>query len=159
VTGDRALALAMLALAAGYYAMAAVIPESLLADAVGPQGLPKVYAIVLAALSLILLVSSGGRLRGTATDPAQQADATIDARLLWRIAGMLTIGVLYVALVPWLGYAISLAALIAATVYYQGGAFNRRAALVACSGAVFFWILFVWVLRIPQPAGVWPSFL
>jgi putative tricarboxylic transport membrane protein len=150
VTGDRVLGLVMLAFAAGYYAMAAAIPESQLADAVGPQGLPKVYAVVLAALSLILIVGSR---RGAARESAGSGIP------IGRVAGMLAIGGLYVALVPWLGYVVSLAALIAGTTYYQGGELNRRVALVACSGALFFWILFVWVLRIPQPAGVWPSFL
>jgi putative tricarboxylic transport membrane protein len=156
VTGDRVLGLVMLAFAAGYYAVASAIPESQLADAVGPQGLPKVYALVLAALSLILIVSSRVQ-----KDPAYTADRRPETedRRLWRVFGMLAIGALYVALVPWLGYIVSLAALIAGTTYYQGGELNRRVALVACSGALFFWLLFVWVLRIPQPAGVWPSFL
>jgi hypothetical protein len=30
-------------------------------------------------------------------------------------------------------------------------------ALVSVSGAVFFWLLFVLLLGIPQPAGFWPS--
>ena len=34
---------------------------------------------------------------------------------------------------------------------------NGRVALVALSGAVFFWILFVAVLGIPHPPGIWPS--
>ena len=43
---------AALALAAGYFLLAAAIPESQLADAVGPQGLPRIYAFLLGALSL-----------------------------------------------------------------------------------------------------------
>jgi hypothetical protein len=30
-------------------------------------------------------------------------------------------------------------------------------AVVALSGAVFFWVLFVVVLGIPHPPGIWPS--
>ncbi len=45
----------MLALAIGYYLLAAQIPESQLADAVGPQGLPRIYAYVLGGLSLVLI--------------------------------------------------------------------------------------------------------
>ena len=40
-----------LAVSGGYYWMATTIPASQLADAVGPQGLPNVYAIQLAALA------------------------------------------------------------------------------------------------------------
>ena len=52
-----------------------------------------------------------------------------------------------------------IAALILATTYYQGGTINRYVAVVAISGAVFFWLLFVVLMRIPQPPGWWPSLL
>lgn len=135
----------MLAVAGGYYAAATFIPESQLADAVGPQGLPKTYAAVLAFLSLILIVQSAQ------AAPEEQRYA------LGRVAGMLAIGVVYIIAAPWIGYIPSIAALILVTIYYQGGAINRRVALVSVSGAVFFWLLFVFVLGIPQPAGFWSS--
>ena len=135
----------MLAVAGGYYAAATLIPESQLADAVGPQGLPKTYAIVLAALSLVLIVKSA------ASTPDQQRYA------LGRVGGMLLIGMIYIVAAPWIGYIPSIAALILVTIYYQGGAINRRVALISVSGAVFFWLLFVFVLGIPQPAGFWSS--
>jgi hypothetical protein len=72
---------------------------------------------------------------------------------------MLVIGILYLAVVPSLGYVVSLAGLLAATTYYQGGRLNTRVAVVALSGAVFFWILFVFVLGIPHPPGIWGSFV
>ena len=137
---------ACLALAAGYYLMAAAIPESALSDTVGPQGLPKAYAVVLAALSLILIARS-----------TRQQSSGESRTSLARVAGMLLIGILYLAVVPWLGYILSLAGLIAATTYYQGGGFSGRVGIVALSGAVFFWVLFVAVLGIPHPPGIWPS--
>lgn len=148
---------AALALAAGYYLMAATIPESLLADAVGPQGLPKTYAVLLGALSLILIVGSL-RKRGV-TSPTANLELPIrkSRSRLWRVAGMLGIGIAYIVVVPWLGYVLSLAGLIAATTYYQGGGLDRQVAVVASSGAVFFWLLFVLLLGIPHPAGWWPS--
>ena len=136
-----------LALAAGYYVMAAAIPESALSDTVGPQGLPRTYAVVLAALSLVLIVRS----RKTRLSVS-------DRRVpIMRVAGMLVIGIVYLAVVPWTGYILALAGLIAATTYYQGGGLNGRVALVALSGAIFFWVLFVAVLGIPHPPGIWPS--
>jgi len=57
---DLAFGGATLALSVAYYWMAAAIPESQLADAIGPQGLPKTYAILLAALSLVLIVRALG---------------------------------------------------------------------------------------------------
>ena len=76
---------------------------------------------------------------------------------LYRVGGMLAIGVVYVLLVQWLGYIFTLAALIAATAYYQGGALSRQLGVVALAGALFFWLLFVVVLHIPQPPGIWPA--
>ena len=72
---------------------------------------------------------------------------------------MLAIGIIYIVVVPWLGYLLSLAGLIFATTYYQGGAVNRQVAIVALSGAVFCWALFVLLMGIAQPPGLWPSLL
>jgi hypothetical protein len=153
VSRDLVLGTAALALAAGYYAMAAGIQESALSDAVGPQGLPKTYAIVLGALSLILIVRS--------VRPADNRNAPPSPHPLppsmGRAAGIVAIGAIYIALVPWLGYVLSLAILIAATTYYQGGGMTRRVGLVAASGALFFWVLFVFFLGIAHPPGFWPA--
>ena len=143
---DLVFGAACLAVAAGYYLMASAIPESALSDSVGAQGLPKTYAVVLGALSLVLIARSA----------RQQSSVKAPASLA-RVAGMLLIGILYLAVVPWLGYILSLAGLIAATTYYQGGGLSPRVALVSLSGAVFFWVLFVAVLGIPHPPGIWPS--
>ena len=143
---DLVFGAACLAVAAGYYLMASAIPESALSDSVGAQGLPRTYAVVLGALSLVLIV------RSTRPQTSVKAPAS-----LARVAGMLLIGILYLAVVPWLGYILSLAGLIAATTYYQGGGLNARVALVSLSGAIFFWVLFVAVLGIPHPPGIWPS--
>jgi putative tricarboxylic transport membrane protein len=150
VTRDLVFGAVCLALAAGYYAMAVAIPESALSDTVGAQGLPKTYAIVLAMLSSILIV------RSIAGAGAEQSRATHRSPLL-RVVGMLVIGILYLVAVPWLGYILALTGLIAATTYYQGGGLNARVAVVALSGALFFWVLFVAVLGIPHPPGIWPA--
>jgi hypothetical protein len=164
------LGCATLAIAAVYYLLAIRIPQSDIADVIGAQGLPKTYASLLAALSIILIVRSFVASRRTqkvdAASPAAALDApsaTLRPRLqrgvAWRVFGMLMNGVIYILVVPWLGYILSIAALIAATVYYQGGELNRRAAAVAVGGAVFLWLLFVRLLHIAHPAGIWPSLL
>ena len=145
---DGALGIAGLMLAGAYYLMAADVPESQLADAVGPQGLPKIYAAVLAGLSLILVTRSFGR-------------AIVDQKAppLIRPLGLLAFGAIYLAVVPFLGYIVSIAALIAVTTWYQGGLFNRRILLVSVGGAVVFWLMFVRLLGVPHPPGIWPSLL
>jgi Na+/H+ antiporter NhaD/arsenite permease-like protein len=157
VNRDLAFGYATLALSAGYYAAASAIPASFLADSVGPQRLPQTYAVVLAVLSLVLIIRSVSHRRDAPSRSSPHERAATDWKALQRAAGMLLIGAIYLAAVPWLGYALSLAALIAATTFYQGGVFNRRVALVAATGAACFWLLFVRLLQIPHPAGFWPS--
>ncbi len=164
---DVALGGVALALAVVYYLMARAIPSSFLADAVGPQG----YAYVLAGLSILLIVRSLGRRESaekspekgsgvfSAKSPEKTPDPFSDERAsAWRVAGLLGIGAVYVAIVSWLGYTISLAALMIATTYYQGGGITRRSVVIAVSGAVALWLLFVVLLGIPQPSGFWPAF-
>lgn len=146
-------------LAGGYYLLALAIPESALADTVGPQGLPKAYAVVLALLSAILVIRS---LRPSNFEPrpANPEPGTQNRELrsgLPRVFGMLLIGVAYLLLIPWLGYTVTLAGLLFVTTWYQGGLVNRTIAVVAVSGAIVFWLLFVRLLGIPHPAGIWPQ--
>ena len=51
---------------------------------------------------------------------------------------------------------IAIAAVIATTIYYQGGALTRRTVLVGLAGGVFFWVLFVVLMGITQPPGFFP---
>jgi len=148
VSRDGALGIAGLVLAGAYYLMAADVPESQLADAVGPQGLPKIYAAVLAGLSLILVARSFRRERDTDKAPP-----------VLRPLALLAFGALYIAIVPFAGYIVSIALLIGATTWFQGGVFNRHIALVSIGGAVVFWLLFVRLLGVPHPPGLWPSLL
>jgi hypothetical protein len=145
-------------LALVYYVMADAIPTSLLSDAIGPGGLPKAYAVVLGGLSLLLMLRSVVQhRRAAASVGAQRKDLTVQRVQLLRVAGVLGIGAIYVIVVPWLGYVMTLALLIATTTYYQGGALSRQLAIVSVLGALFFWVLFVFLLRIPQPPGIWPD--
>jgi putative tricarboxylic transport membrane protein len=155
---DLLFGIATLVVAAVYYGLAVTIPQSDLADPVGPQGLPRVYALLLAALSLILIARSL-RSRRPASENLEPSGSRIPdprSRPL-RVIGMLLIGVAYIIVLPWLGYLLSVAALITATIYFQGGVINGRSILVALSGAVCLWLLFIWLLRIQYPAGLWPS--
>lgn len=160
---DLVFGSATLALAAIYYALTVTIPQSDLADPIGPQGLPKTYAAVLAVLAIILIARSMKRPANLAptnlapTNPEPANPRTNEPANLGRVIGMLLIGVAYIVVLPWLGYLLSVAALIAATTYFQGGSINLRSILVAISGALCFWVLFIWLLRIQYPAGLWPS--
>jgi len=66
---------------------------------------------------------------------------------------MLAIGVMYLVLLPWLGYTLAIAALLLAVSLYSGANFNLRTILVAVIGAAFCQILFVQFLGIALPIG------
>ena len=149
-----------LAIAAGYYLLAIRIPQSDISDVIGAQGLPKTYAALLAILSIMLIGRAMlARRTAVASNAAAIAIGSSASRSVgWRTFGMLVNGVLYVALVTSLGYIVSIAGLIASTIYFQGGELNRRSLAVAAGGALLLWLLFVRLLHIPHPAGIWPSF-
>jgi hypothetical protein len=165
---DVILGILALGAAAAYYAAASAIPRSGLSDAIGAGGLPTAYAIVLAALAIVLIVRSSiaarqpvhGRPASRASRPQAVAGPTTVRRGLSRAILMLAIGIAYVLLAARAGYVVGLAGLILASIYAQRSDLRfRDAALVAISGAVVFWIVFVGLLGIPQPAGFWPSLL
>jgi hypothetical protein len=155
VNRDLVFGVAGATIATGYYGLAAAIPGSALADAVGPQGLPIAYGVVLLLLSLVLIVRAFRTRNLEPRTPDPRSRIPDSGSRLARVAGMLGIGAAYVALVPWLGYIVALAGLIFATTWYQSGAATRTTALVAVAGAIVFWLIFVVLLGIPQPPGVW----
>jgi hypothetical protein len=158
---DLVFGSATLVLSAVYYWMAASVPVSRLADTIGPQGLPRTYALILAGLSLVLMVQSvrdPGSGNREPQEPHAPGSRTPDpgSRRLFRAMGMILMGVVYIVLVPWVGYLLSIAGLILATTYYQGGTIGRQTAIVAVCGGVFFWLLFVVLMGIAQPPGFFP---
>lgn len=151
-----------LVLAVAYYLVAAAIPESMLADSVGPQGLPKAYGIALAILSLLLIVSgvlARGKSRLAAKGISQTQTMVSDRMAAFRAAGMLLIGAAYVVILPWAGYIVSVILLIVAAAWYQERNYMRWLIPTAVAGAVCFWLIFVQLLEIAEPAGLWPSLI
>jgi hypothetical protein len=90
VRRDLVCAVAGLALAGGYYAAADALPTSLLADGVGAHGIPKLLAVALALLSLLVGA------RSLFSSPRAVA---IDGPRL-RALGVAALGFVYVAAAP-----------------------------------------------------------
>ena len=156
-TRDLFFGTATLVVAVVYYSLAVVIPASDLSDPIGPQGLPKIYAVLLAGLALTLIARSLRRPAADTVVSSPESRIPNPASGIARVIGMLLIGVAYIVVLPWFGYFISIAALLTVTIYLQGGSIDRRTILVSLSGAAVFWLLFIWLLGIQYPAGIWPS--
>jgi putative tricarboxylic transport membrane protein len=141
----------LILVAAGYYWATLQIPESSLSDEVGAQGLPRILAVLLAGLALLILVrgflASPKRL---ATDIDAKEDPDASPR---RALGFLAIAAGYVLVAPLVGYGPALVLLIAAVAIYEGTALSWRTAVIAVGGAGVFWLLFVQLLGVEQPSS------
>ncbi|MGI9417367.1 MAG: tripartite tricarboxylate transporter TctB family protein [Geminicoccaceae bacterium] len=149
----------MLLVAVVYWFEADKIRISPLDGPVGASGLPKTLAYALAVLAAILIVRSlAGALTGAKTVRTQAEDDS-DRSLVdilmphLRAVGLLAIGVGYLLLVSWFGYAITIAALLLVVSLYIGATLSLRTLVIAAIGGVVCHVLFVEFLGIPLPAG------
>jgi putative tricarboxylic transport membrane protein len=155
---DAAVGAVVLAFAGLYWLAAGSIRHSSLEDSIGADGLPNTLAALLAGLAILLIVRSLVLRPRPAREPAGEAPAETPRAHL-RAVGMLALGVAYLLVVPTLGYAVSVALLVAAVALYNHQALSPRLAVVAILVAAGFYLLFVQVLNIPLPSGVWPGLI
>lgn len=155
INRDTWIGLVMLLVAAVYWHEADKIRISPLDGPVGASGLPKSLAYALGVLAVILIIRSlAVTLAERRTRPHAEAEATsIDWQAHRRALGMLAIGVGYLLLVTWLGYIITVAALLLAVSLYIGAALTLRTVLIAVGGGILYYLLFVQFLGIPLPPG------
>ncbi len=144
---DLGCGIAGLALAAAVYLIADDLPRSLLADPTGADGLPKLLAYVLGGLSFLLIV---GTLRRAPAVAAAEKEG-IDKHL--RSAGMLALGILYLVLLPWFGYVLTIFLFILAVAVYAGTRLDWKPVAVSAIGAGALWFSFVKLFSIPMPTG------
>lgn len=150
-----------MALSISYVMYARGIEDSLLADAVGASGVPTAVGVVLLLASLALFLKSlGGAVQLGAPDAVGAAPEAGGSAHPHRMAlGLLGILLAYVALLPLLGYVLSIALLVGAVAWYAGA--RQRLSILACMAAAgpLLWLLFDWALAIRMPAGLWPQLL
>lgn len=147
--------IALLGVAAAYYAASTTIFSSALADEVGADGIPVLLAALLAVIALALGVQAFVRVPAPAKPAGAEGESKDEAEApVLRALGLLGFGVLYILVVQILGYFPTIALLIGAVALYEGMRLSWRLVAVALGGAAFFWLLFVMVLGIRQPAGL-----
>lgn len=168
---DVWLGLGGIAFAGAYWWKAARIPISPLDGAVNAAAIPiaLAYAMILFCIIMILraiavewmFVRAAKAARtGTAAQRPKEAGAYyFSSREHLRAAGVIVIGIVYLLLLPRLGYIPSIAALFFAMSVYMGAKVGAYTAALAAGIAVFFYVLFVQILGIPLPSGFWPSLL
>jgi putative tricarboxylic transport membrane protein len=157
VTRDSAIAVGLIAIAGLYWLGADRIKVSRLEGIVGAQAVPKGLAVCLAVLSALLIAQDVWRGRAAAGAPVREEGEVSGARPHLRALGMLLIGVGYLALVGTIGYVPAVALLVVATALYLGESWSARLAVLAVGLALLYDVIFVRLLGIPLPPGIWPG--
>ena len=155
INRDVWIGIVMLLLAVVYWLEADKIRISPLDGPIGASGLPKSLAYALGFLAIILIVRSiaSALTARKMARPGDVEDQPMSFRPHLRAFGLLVIGVGYLLLVSWLGYVITVAALLLAVSLYIGATFNLCTVLVAVIGGIVYHLLFVEFLGIPLPPG------
>lgn len=156
---DFWIGLVVLAGAVLYWLGAEDIPISPLDGAVNASAMPKMLAMVLGLLAVLLMTQSMLK-RHRTTKQTSSGDQAEDkaARTNWsqhgRALGLVGIGAAYLVVLPVLGYWIGVALLLGATALYMGATFGLRLMAMCLALATCFYLLFVKLLHIQLPVGL-----
>lgn len=151
---DALAAMALLAFSIVLWVGAGSLPQSRLGGGVGADGLPKVLAGLLAILSVVLLVQT---LVVKPAPAAEPKDGTWSDHL--RAAGIFGIGALVFLALPVLGYAVTVALLLIAMALFHHRRLSARLVFFCAIAAGAFYLLFVQLLSVRMPVGLWPKLL
>ena len=157
MTRDAAIAVGLIGIAGLYWLGADQIRVSRLEGIVGAQAVPKALAVCLAILSALLIAQDLWRGRRAAGAVRVAADEVSGPYAHLRALGMLLIGVGYLSLVGTIGYVPAVALLVVASALYLGQGLSARLAAVALGLALLYYVIFVRLLGIPLPPGIWPG--
>jgi putative tricarboxylic transport membrane protein len=144
---------ALLAVIGGYILYDASTLRPGFADQpVQPNAFPYAIGAVLLALAVLLAVATA---RGDVPQAEEGEDVDLDVKADWRTVGLLVaVFALNIALIDWLGWAITGALLFTGAAWVLG---NRRIVLNLLIGAVLSvgtWYGFYVGLGVPIPAGI-----
>lgn len=153
----------MLVLAVLYWLEADTIPISPLDGEVNAAAMPKMLAVALAFLSVLLGIQAmvqfvrarnEGHGQAANASSASAKDKAAGWREHARALGLIALGSAFIALLPVLGYLISVALLIASVALYMGQRKSWQLLAVTLGVALCFQLLFVQVLHIQLPSGL-----
>ena len=144
--------------AALYWFGAASIPISALDGEINAAAVPRMLALALAVLAVMLMAKALIDARNLAVTAAENEVSEHEERLPalsenMRALGLILIGGVYLLLLPYLGYFLCVALLVVAVARYMGEPFAARLALTSLGLALAFQLIFVQFLRIQLPIG------
>lgn len=146
--------LAAILIGAVYLVFAYGLRTSALDDSVGPGGLPRAYGWMMLALGLMIAAGSAIKhVRSGAASDLRSEWKGQGRRVLWA-AGLLAIGAGYIFGISTLGYPLAIALLLVAVSLFQGARPGLHIVAVGIGGAAFLWVVFVLVLGVSMPKGL-----
>ena len=145
---DRLLAIAVAAFAASYVSAARGLEDSLLSDAVGAGGVPQGVGVFLGVAAVLLFVKSLLRAKPNAAD-----DDHAWRDVVLRTGGLVLLLLGYAALLPWLGYVLTVCLLVGAAGALAGAPLKLPLALCTVASGPLLWAMFDRALQVRMPAG------
>jgi hypothetical protein len=154
---DRISGALGLLLASAYLVFTRGIEDSMLADAVGAAGVPTGVGVVLLLASLMLCIkswkTSAIKSQAKPDDGAEVVEGFEHPHR--QAAILLAILIAYVALLPVLGYVLSIGLLVGSVAWFGGARKLRSIGICMLVAGPFLWFLFDWLLEIHMPVGLW----
>jgi putative tricarboxylic transport membrane protein len=151
------------AIALAYLAAAAAIPDSAIGDSVGAAGVPHMLGYGLAVVSALyvgqrLLVMRTASSAGTGEEESRGVFDNPLSAFAWA-GGAVVICAVFIFLFETIGYLLSVGLLVFAMSVYQGVKPGLRLAVISAGGAVALWLIFVLLLQVHMPAGIWADLI
>ena len=144
--GDIAFALAAMVIGGAWYHQAASIEDSLLSDAVGAGGVPKVVAAAMIGAGALLLLRTL-LARQTEEEPRRGIAAHLKA------GGLLVLMIGYVLLAPLVGYPLAIGIFGLVVAIYAGAPSGPMPLAFGAGLAAALWLGFVGLLGVAFPGG------
>ena len=145
---DRLLAVVVAAFAASYVTVARGIEDSLLSDAVGAGGVPQGVGIAMGLAAVALFAKS---FVGSSDGGQNEAEPWLP--ILLHTGGLVLILLAYGALLPWLGYPLTICLLVGASGWLAGARPNLNLLLCAAVSGPALWAMFDQALQVRMPVG------
>jgi putative tricarboxylic transport membrane protein len=152
---DRLTGCLGMAVSSMYIYQASLIEDSLLADAVGVAGVPTAIGYLLLAASLFLFLKSCLKSKQKAEVSEEETEPGASEHPHLKALGLLLILAAFVAIVPVLGFVVSIGLFVAAVAYYAGARDAKTLLWCALITGPMLWLSFDFALEIHLPTGMW----
>jgi putative tricarboxylic transport membrane protein len=156
---DRLTGILGIAVSSMYVYQASLIEDSLLADAVGVAGVPTAIGYLMLAASMCLFLKSWLKTKQKAEVSEEETEPGGSEHPHWKALGLLALLAAFVAIVPVLGFVVSIGLFVAAVAYYAGARDAKTLMWCALLTGPMLWLSFDYALEIHLPTGMWSQWI